>query len=66
MLDLSLGRLTTVWLAVLSSAVCAWPTYHWAKRQASDTPLAEPGDPTFEEEYDFIIAGGAYEVPRYL
>lgn len=66
MFDLSLGRLTIIWLAVLSSTACAWPRYQWNKRQSADTPTAESEDLTFEEEYDFIIAGGKYALPRYL
>ena len=62
MLFLSLGHLST-WtllsISLLLSSASSWPTYH--KRQSSDTP---PGgqipDPTFEEEYDFVIAGGVY------
>ncbi|PSN75402.1 glucose-methanol-choline oxidoreductase-like protein [Corynespora cassiicola Philippines] len=55
MLLLSLGRLTTLSLIATASA---WPTYHWRKRQSSDNPPAENESPTFEEEYDFVIAGG--------
>jgi len=63
MLFLSLGpwsTWTSLSISLLLSSAFAWPTYH--KRQSSDTP---PGgqvpDPTFEEEYDFVIAGGMHD-----
>lgn len=52
---------TSLSVALLLSSASAWPTYH-AKRQSSDTPPGgENSDPTFEEEYDFVIAGGIYK-----
>ncbi|KAF2120114.1 glucose-methanol-choline oxidoreductase-like protein [Lophiotrema nucula] len=45
-------------LSVALGVVSAWPAY-LHKRQSSDTPgPGETEDPTFEEEYDFVIAGG--------
>lgn len=52
---------TSLSVSILWGSVSAWPAYH--QRQAIDTPL--PGqnqEPTFEEEYDFIIAGGAIAI----
>lgn len=43
---------------LLFTSAHAWPSYHFVKRQSSDTPPAQDSDPTFEEEYDFVIAGG--------
>lgn len=62
-------RQASVWtclsLSVLISTCSGWPTYNSynsraGKRQAPGSP--QPGqpseEPTFEEEYDFVIAGG--------
>jgi hypothetical protein len=52
-------------LSFLINTTLAWPTYnlhnsHLAKRQSSDNPPSggEESDPVFNEEYDFIVAGG--------
>ncbi|KAF1969011.1 glucose-methanol-choline oxidoreductase-like protein [Bimuria novae-zelandiae CBS 107.79] len=51
-------QLTACALTLLLTTSRAWPAYHFTKRQSSDTPPAQSEDPSFEEEYDFIIAGG--------
>ncbi|KAF2677623.1 GMC oxidoreductase [Lentithecium fluviatile CBS 122367] len=55
---LTLFRFTALSLSLLVATTHAWPAYHFEKRQSSDTPPAQPEEPTFEEEYDFVIAGG--------
>lgn len=60
-------------LSSLLSSTLAWPTYnlhngdvakhlhsgHMGKRQFDNPPGGgEDDDPTFNEEYDFIVAGG--------
>ncbi|KAF1954257.1 glucose-methanol-choline oxidoreductase-like protein [Byssothecium circinans] len=58
-MHLTLHSLTALSLSLLLTTANAWPRYHWSKRQSSgDSPRAQPQDPTFEEEYDFVIAGG--------
>ena len=57
-------QLTVFALTLLLTTSQAWPTYHFSKRQSpGDSPPAQSEDPTFEEEYDFIIAGGMKPLP---
>ncbi|KAI8943833.1 hypothetical protein NX059_001806 [Plenodomus lindquistii] len=68
MVYLSAGRASIYALVSLSSIInlsSAWPTNNlrhskFAGRQSSDNPPSggEAEDPTFNEEYDFVIAGG--------
>ncbi|KAJ4345516.1 uncharacterized protein N0V89_011649 [Didymosphaeria variabile] len=48
----------TLVLALCLTSTQAWPAYHFVKRQSSENPPGQSQDPTFEEEYDFVIAGG--------
>ncbi|KAL5453709.1 hypothetical protein PMIN06_005349 [Paraphaeosphaeria minitans] len=48
----------TLALSFLLASTQAWPAYQFTKRQSSDSPPAQSSEPTFAEEYDFVIAGG--------
>lgn len=65
---LTIGQASLCTLLSVSSLfnqISAWPTYNlhnsqFAKRQSSESspPGGVEEEPTFNEEYDFVIAGG--------
>lgn len=52
---ISAGR-TSVWALLLSTVSASWPSYNLHNSQ--HTKRHSPEEPEFNEEYDFIIAGG--------